>query len=429
MNKRNYETPEQLRLFQKRLEKRERTLTWNQKIRNEKRKEAEEKALSISIARKILRKDKSDEKKKNKRPGHEKFLAAFSFIPAGSTDTRHLAVKKWKCRSFNEQRQYIDFLKIFIYPYNVPAPLLFASLLPEHTFNDKNQMVKSPHLKIIRMAKEWLVDIVSGESFYKRNKEYFTKAEAHYFLNTNLSFSDGTSVIKMFFDAKCKARHVGHSLRILVVKVFTVKFLMTFNNPVVLDFLDFIARNQGYRFTSGELGDVCDFIITKLRGKFSFSGRTVTSIVAFANEWHAELHRPIIIHNGHQQGNTNKNAIALAKWNGLPILKFRYEEKESTWEITQLYTAQDLLNEGRKMKNCVASYSWYCAGGEGAIFNVSEVSTYKESEIRSSRATLQVSSSRVLVQAKSKCNGVLEKDTKRVVSLWANSNRIKIQLV
>jgi hypothetical protein len=54
------------------------------------------------------------------------------------------------------------------------------------------------------MAKNLIKDIVSGDSFYKRNKQYFTKAEAHCFLSSKIPFTDSGSVMKMFYYAKAE---------------------------------------------------------------------------------------------------------------------------------------------------------------------------------------------------------------------------------
>jgi hypothetical protein len=110
---------------------------------------------------------------------------------------------------------------------------------------------------------------------------------------------------------------------------------------------------------------------------------------------------------------------------GLP--QFRHETDEYFWTITELKTAQDLLNEGRKMKNCVASYSYSCASGNSAVFTVERV--YPVSQAIEKAATLEVHQlNRTLVQAKGKCNSALTPKTMNIVTRWAAANRITVRI-
>jgi len=73
------------------------------------------------------------------------FLAAFSFIPQGIFDQRmKTGNTEWRCHSFNEERQYLEFFKLFIYPYDIPKPLLFAAVMQnQYYFDDNGKQHKS----------------------------------------------------------------------------------------------------------------------------------------------------------------------------------------------------------------------------------------------------------------------------------------------
>ena len=411
----------------------------NQRIARNLRKEN----FLVTAAR-ALKDDNTKKKPDDKRPGPEKFLAKFSFIPWTLHDKRDCVPENYHCHSYNEQRQYIDFFKEFIYPYNVPV-LLFWTAFENETVKDENgRDCPSPDYEIINLAKKWICDITGGESFYKKNKDWFTKAEAHYFLISDIPYLDPLTVIEQYFYAKCIARKLDVKSSENISKTFSIKFSRYLNHPIVTDFLDFIARSDDFAKKKTELGDICDFIFTKIKQNeelrdaqncFSFSGRTLGSIIALANEWHAD-----VIHEQEVQyalamarqrlvGQKSRRSIPVppSRWNGISVSYSRLETTESIWQFSQLHTVRELLNEGRKMKNCVSSYSIKCASGDCSIFHVSCSDTNNQRNV--DIATLEISRNRILVQAKSKCNGRISPATKTVIGKWAQLNRIKVDLL
>jgi hypothetical protein len=70
----------------------------------------------------------------------------------------------------------------------------------------------------------------------------------------------------------------------------------------------------------------------------------------------------LLARTGHaRQPGNRPNIPAIAKrWKGIDVPFFKYEANECEWTVAQLFTAEDLLNEGRKMKNCVSSYTYRC---------------------------------------------------------------------
>jgi hypothetical protein len=273
---------------------------------------------------------------------------------------------------------------------------------------------------------------VNGNSFYKKNKSYFTKTEAHYFLSSRISYKNNSSVIAMYFEAKCKARNFAQSLCDVVIKTFTVKFIDSYDSVIVTGFLDLLARHTDYRFNGDELGDICDFINTKIIKKyeqpfrkkisFSFSGRTINSVIMLANEWHAEQQREIELRQ--RLGYGSRQAPVMEKWEGLYIPNFKYENNDCIWTIKQLCNIHELTNEGRRMKHCVASYAYKCAAGSCGIFNVSCKS--RLTNISESIATVEVASDWRVVQIKGKCNSVVSGRAMNVITRWAQQNRIVI---
>ena len=407
---------------------------------------------SLTAASEALKNDKRKKRPDDKRPGAEKFIWAFDFIPRSSPyDKRDRIPVDYRCRSFNEQRQYFDFLKEFIYPFNLPKNLVWAALEKETVKNERGKDLPSPDCEIIQLAKKWICDMSSGESFYKRNKEYFTKAEAHFFLVSDIPYQHPASVTEQFFYAKCLARRMEIKTSRVIAWTFSRKFAKDMNHPVVTGFLDFIARNNS--FAGGDTGieDICDFILAEIekqkksrnrRTPFSFGGRTEASVIALANEWHASIIREQEAQNalmaaGHnvvpireRWRNPHNSKISdtplVRRWSGISVSYSRFETEGCIWLFSQLHTLQDLLNEGRKMKNCVSSYSVKCASGDCAIFHVSCLN--KDNQLIEDRATLEVNRNRALVQAKAKCNARISPTTTGVVRKWAQLNKVRLDI-
>jgi hypothetical protein len=396
---------------QKRLERRNAGM---ERLRKEKEREAknEKHEMELKAAVKTrLHEDKKKGKRGTKRPGPEKFTGLFTFM---MSEGQRTACQDWRAHSFNESKQYFEFIRGCIFPYAVPEPLVLASILPDYTFDGKGGRYKSPDYAMIALSRRWLRDIASGDSFYKRNKEYFTRPEAHYFLSSIITYHDPSSVIELYFHAKCKARNFSKPLSFIITRLFSNKFGKYLNCTLITEFLDFIARTMDYPYTYNEMGDLCDFILSKITRydhPFTFSGRTAASLIGLANEWHFDQLRRIEI--------TRQNKA----WKGIPVSDFLYETGEGFWEIKQLFTAQDLFNEGQKMKHCVASYASSCASGSCGIFNVSCID--KISEKAASLATVEISRNKRLVQARAKCNKNVEKGAMKVIKLWIVKNYIK----
>jgi hypothetical protein len=377
----------------------------------------------------VLREDNKKPEKPDKKPGAGKFLEVYSYIPSTGYDSRYCIPSSWKPQSFNERKQHLEFLKRFVYPYPLPEMLIWSTHTPQYSIDENGNKVKSVNFGKIRLYKKWIADIVSGQSFYKRNREFFTKAEAHYFLCSKVPYVDCYFVITLYFYAKCRARSMNHKLSMTVADVFSLKFFNCFRHSLVEGFLDMIARTQGYRFENGMLGDLCDFVLDKIgekrKNSFSFSGRNIFSVIGLSNEWH-ECQRREADAARHQTLMDGK-PIDTSHWKGLGISQFKYETEESLWTVTELRTANDLINEGRKMRNCVSSYAFSCASGKCSIFSVE--CFYPANRLIEKAATLEVTSTnRTLVQAKGKCNTALSSKAMNVISRWAAFNNIKVRV-
>jgi len=421
-------------------------LAFEQSKRSQKNEKIKKQTDSLNTAAQVLLEDNKAIQKSEKKPGSEFFLPMYSYIPNTPFDLRHNIPSSWKPHSFNERKQHLEFIKRFIYPYQIPEALIWAAHELESKPDWNGVKRRSKDFLLILLAKKWIIDITGGKSFYKQNREYFTKAEAHHFLISKIPYVDTGSALKMYFYAKCRARAMNHKLSIVIAEVFTIKFFDKYIDNLVIGFMDLLARTPDYNYERGMLGDLCDFVIEKIndnnknkknRIKFSFSGRTIYSVIVLVNEWHESLRKAaeaqqttreaarIYRGTGDSAGNKSVNT---SFWRGMGIEKFNYETKECVWTITELLTSKEILYEGNKMKNCLASYIFRCASGESAIFTVE--CFYPVSQHIEKTATLEVNpAKRTLIQAKEKCNAPLSPKTTNVVKRWAAANGVRVQLL
>jgi hypothetical protein len=405
-----------VRAVQKRTEKRKTSIENQQRKKEEKSATETSTKNSQNFTKQLLRIDNKIKIRETTR-GPEKCIDLFSFM----ISEKHLpACLNWQAHSFNEHKQYIEFVRSCIFPYFIPKPLIFTSILPDQVIDSEEKWHHSPDHNAITMSRKWLLDIVSGDSFYARNKDLFTRTESHYFLVSKIEYHDPSSVFELYFNAKCKARSFDPALSVIITRLFSVKFAQYLQSPLITEFLDFIARNKNYPFSYNELMDMSDFILSKITHcdqNFSFSGRTIGSLSVLANEWHMNEQRRIAI---------SKNSNTQI-WQGLPIPYFLYETDDAFWEIKQICNIDDLFREGQRMHHCVASYAKSCVIGDCGIFNVSCSNNFNKGYGKLiSHATVEISRGKTLVQARGKWNKPVEKKVMKIIKLWARDNKIKV---
>ncbi|MDR0313506.1 MAG: PcfJ domain-containing protein [Treponema sp.] len=133
---------------------------------------------------------------------------------------------------------YLELRKNF--PIPIPYPLFFCY--------QKKVDNKEMERKIGDLADKWLRDILSGDSFYKLNKEYFTRAEVKQFLNCDwLEILDEQCVypatyldlVDHYFYAKIKANGLT-----LPNHIFTDTFKSCFTHKIIQEYFQFICNNK-----------------------------------------------------------------------------------------------------------------------------------------------------------------------------------------
>lgn len=151
--------------------------------------------------------------------------------------------------------------------------------------------------------------------------------------------------------------------------------------------------------------------------RFSTRGRTVEAILRAVEQWHGRLAR-------------GEDFMPTAwKASGLKPLEFTDgatgSDDETIWTVRELLTSRELLEEGRAMHHCVASYAGLCAQGHSSIWAVeSETIAARRKEL-----TLEVRpKSREIVQVRGKCNSAPTGRQQEIVKRWAEAAGLTIAL-
>jgi PcfJ-like protein len=179
-----------------------------------------------------------------------------------------------------------------------------------------------------------------------------------------------------------------------------------------LHFLQLLVQDD--MLNPDKAGELIDYVREAKRTEsgYSLKGRTIYSLLRQSDRWHQQF------------GRINGNQV----WKPCGIGGWKVEKKSnSKKEITLLeeLTEQKLLiEEGKTMKHCVASYSFYCTKGKTAIFSMRK---YWDGLLLDTLATIEVNLSlQRVVQAKGKMNRAISDEAKRMMLEWADARQIEV---
>lgn len=167
-----------------------------------------------------------------------------------------------------------------------------------------------------------------------------------------------------------------------------------------------------------QFGPVCDWIHQKRsvgigpeppQPGFSLRGRTMTSVLAHTEAWHRSLAR--------LRTHTSSTLPFGTAWEALPVANFVGSD-EGRVRITQLTTFGELVEEGRTLQHCVASYVELCRRGRCGIFSL-------RIEGRP-LVTLEVTPERLVVQARGRHNRAMAADERFWVGRWLGEARLAL---
>ncbi|MDB5334537.1 MAG: hypothetical protein JWN70_156 [Planctomycetaceae bacterium] len=146
----------------------------------------------------------------------------------------------------------------------------------------------------------------------------------------------------------------------------------------------------------------------------TMKGRSPETLLRNVEAWHRNLSK------------VNQTA---AEWVTSGICGFRFVEGDEAggnakiWTATELLSSSALIAEGRKMKHCVATYARSCAQGLCSIWALETESIAGRSKV----LTLEVlNQTRVLVQARGKCNVMPTQKERGILQRWADQAGLQL---
>jgi hypothetical protein len=111
-------------------------------------------------------------------------------------------------------------------------------------------------------------------------------------------------------------------------------------------------------------------------------------------------------------------------WAPLPLASSHREQlAEGVWRVRELLSAAELVEEGVRMRHCVATYVERCMRGEASIWSLELVRNPRETQ----RVTLRVCvAERTVVEAKRFANAPIDAAERRMIEEWAAVNQLRV---
>lgn len=189
-------------------------------------------------------------------------------------------------------------------------------------------------------------------------------------------------------------------------------------------FLSFVRLcAQTPMFDVEQFEPLLDYLLHRRRenSEFSLKGRTVQSLLRGMEEWHAELHlRQVSLANG--QAVFTSSGFRAAVY-GVTIHNKGAAPVRKTWRIHEILSAQELFNEGKSQKHCVASYGRRVLEGSTSIWSL----TLNEGGGPERCLTIQVENKqKTVVQIRGFANRRAHKPERKVIERWAGENCLRV---
>lgn len=184
------------------------------------------------------------------------------------------------------------------------------------------------------------------------------------------------------------------------------------NEDFWTEFLRIVIAGGMFNFEKFE--EVYDYLSQKVRqdAKYSLKGRTLASLIRQSDEWHKA--NDLI----------KETKLKNLSWKRSNYTNLRIKEgkgvREMVYELQELTSSMKLVEEGQKMRNCVATYANLCNEGSTRIFSLREYAVGIEND-RLATIEVDITSHRI-VQAKYKFNKPISAKTKKMLSKWAMDN-------
>ncbi len=167
---------------------------------------------------------------------------------------------------------------------------------------------------------------------------------------------------------------------------------------------------DGGMFDLAHLTQLIDYVreMKRINRNYILKGRTLQSLIRQSEEWHE---RSIEIKG-------------MRFWTSSGLYGYKAEKKMEIVKMEELTGSKLLLEEGRNMKHCVATYAHQCVTGKTAIFSLRK---YSFELLIERMATIEVNLSlKRVVQAKAKMNKKISDDARKHLYEYAHKNELSV---
>ena len=319
-------------------------------------------------------------------------------------------IQTWKVKKHNRNRQFADLLRHLFVVYEMPA------FMDNVWFKDNT----THH--------EWYIHIGSGQNIRTAPgiPVTLTKKMAHQFLMAPKQYSVEEAIRWGQVQALGGDKRLTDALRethlitdftnnefwLSVIRFFVANPMLDVShvNPI----FDYI-RNQKYaiRQIIVNRGDAEE--IGPPQPNFTMKGRTAETLLHQVNEWHRQLGRET--RGGHFQWTRSDIGE-------LQIIQGSKEKgNQRIWEIRELLSSNELIDEGRRMNHCVSTYGKSCHAGKTSIWTLG---INEKDEIKKVLTIEVLLANRLIRQIRGKSNRLPTTREKHIISQWAASEELKI---
>lgn len=324
----------------------------------------------------------------------------------------------WRPSSHNAGRQFSSLLRHLFARFDVPLFLDSAWLR-----NDRGA----------HQFRDWFVHIGLGFNIRTAKTPYpLTKMIAHHFVGA----PDNYSIEGALMLADIKALDGGERLAAALMgtrlgqrierdaerRAFWLSVYRFFiANPMldlrhagpIVDFLNF----QKYETQEVMVGPGRAETRPPPQPNLTMSRRTAESLLRQVESWHGELRV------------VRANDKRFWKASGIPGLTVQTgprddPSRQTIWMFRELLSGQDLIDNGRALKHCVASYAHSCARGACSIWSLESRIASDEGR-REPVLTIEVDAARTVVQARGRANRRPSEQEKSVLESWMKKAALK----
>lgn len=324
--------------------------------------------------------------------------------------------KSSSCSPARRARQLLNYLYC---SYPVPGWLM-DWMICEGT----DETASAAHERSVALLMSIIYEIGNGRSPRNILKPYLSKAEMGLFFKLRAPADLGTTAYSHFVYCKALAKGLAEPVCARLAKVTAeIRLDKSETFDFVHTFMEFCARRKANALS---VQDIWDYLnCNKLVGSFSFKGRTLASMLNLVNAWHDELNRNAKILAGNRavndwramQSRVDELKIVYRAAPGIPTSWDIVESQTGKpIQVLQLTKYAELINEGRAMHNCVASYHHSCAQNACYIFSLRID--------RERKATIEVRN-RAVVQARGSCNSSLTGYPLQCLRKWMSKFRLE----